>query len=112
MSELYFRFNRFLERHMPSGLYYRSLIIVIAPIVLLQTIMAGIILDRHWDNVTKVLGKSLAREIGLLTDVYDKSDKSETAIKEIERVAIKRLNLGLEISRGDTLPAPISRTLY
>ena len=111
MSELYFRFNRFLERHMPSGLYYRSLIIVIAPIVLLQTIMAGIILDRHWDNVTKVLGKSLAREIGLLTDVYDKSDKSETAIKEIERVAIKRLNLGLEISRGDTLPAPISRTL-
>ena len=112
MSELYFRFNRFLERHMPSGLYYRSLIIVIAPIVLSQTIMAGIILDRHWDNVTKVLGKSLAREIGLLTDVYDKSDKSETAIKEIERVAIKRLNLGLEISRGDTLPAPISRTLY
>ena len=112
MSEYYYRFNRFLERHMPSGLYYRSLIIVIAPIVLLQTIMAGIILDRHWDNVTKVLGKSLAREIGLLTDIYDKSDKSEAAIKEIELVATKRLNLGLEISRGDTLPAPISRTLY
>ena len=112
MSGLYFRFNRFLERHLPQGLYYRSLIIVIAPIVLLQTIMAGIILDRHWDNVTKVLGKSLAREIGLLTDIYDKSDKSEAAIKEIEFVATKRLNLGLEISRGDTLPAPISRTLY
>ena len=112
MNEYYYRFNRFLERHMPSGLYYRSLIIVIAPIVLLQTIMAGIILDRHWDNVTKVLGKSLAREIGLLTDIYDKSDKSEAAIKEIELAATKRLNLGLEISRGDTLPAPISRTLY
>ena len=112
MSEYYYRFNRFLERHMPSGLYYRSLIIVIAPIVLLQTIMAGIILDRHWDNVTKVLGKSLAREIGLLTDIYDKSDKSEAAIKEIELAATKRLNLGLEISRGDTLPAPINRTLY
>lgn len=112
MSSLYFRFNRFLERHMPRGLYYRSLIIVIAPIVLLQTIMAGIILDRHWDNVTRVLGKSLAREIGLLTDIYDKSDKSETAIKEIELVATNRLNLDLEISRGDTLPAPISRTLF
>ena len=76
-----------------TGLYSRSLIIVIAPIVLLQTIMAGIILDRHWDNVTKVLGRSLAREIGLVTDLYDRSDKSEAAIKEIEFVANKRLDL-------------------
>jgi two-component system osmolarity sensor histidine kinase EnvZ len=112
MSSLYFRFNRFLERYMPSGLYYRSLIIVIAPIVLLQTIMAGIILERHWDNVTKVLGRSLAREIGLVTDLYDRSDKSEAAIKDIESVANKRLKLGLEITRGDALPAPIDRTLY
>ena len=112
MNTFYFRFNRFLERHMPTGLYYRSLIIVIAPIVLLQTIMAGIILERHWDNVTKVLGRSLAREIGLVTDLYDRSDKSEAAIKEIELVANKRLKLGLEITRGETLPAPIDRTLY
>jgi two-component system osmolarity sensor histidine kinase EnvZ len=112
MSSLYFRFNRFLERHLPHGLYSRSLIIAIAPIVLLQTIMAGIILERHWDNVTKVLGRSLAREIGLITDLYDRSDKSEAAIKDIESVANKRLKLGLEITRGDALPAPIDRTLY
>jgi two-component system, OmpR family, osmolarity sensor histidine kinase EnvZ len=112
MTGYYFHFNRFLERHLPSGLYHRSLIIVIAPIILLQTIMAGIILDRHWDNVTKVLGRSLAREIGLITDLYDRSDKSMAAIKEIEFVANKRLNLGLQITRGETLPAPINRTLY
>jgi two-component system, OmpR family, osmolarity sensor histidine kinase EnvZ len=112
MSSFYFRFNRFLERHLPTGLYTRSLIIVIAPIVLLQTIMAGIILERHWDNVTKVLGRSLAREIGLVTDLYDRSDKSEAAIQEIEFVANKRLRLGLEITRGGVLPAPIDRTLY
>ena len=112
MNAFYFRFNRFLERHMPTGLYYRSLIIVIAPIVLLQTIMAGIILERHWDNVTKVLGRSLAREIGMVTDLYDRSDKSDAAIKEIELVANKRLKLELKITRGETLPAPINRTLY
>ncbi len=97
---VYFRFNRFLERHLPAGLYQRSLIIVIAPMVLLQTIMAGIILDRHWDNVTKVLGRSLAREIGLVTDLYDRSAKTEAALAEIEAVANKRLKLGLEIDRG------------
>src|SRR3990170_2002663 len=107
MSELYFRFNRFLERHMPRGLYYRSLIIVIAPIVLLQTIMAGIVLDRHWDSVTKVLGRSLAREIGLVTDLYDRSEKTEAALADIEAVANKRLKLGLEIDRGGVLPAPL-----
>ncbi len=80
--------------------------------MLLQTIMAGIILERHWDNVTKVLGRSLAREIGLVTDLYDRSDKSEAAIREIEFVANKRLNLGLEITRGGALPPPIDRTLY
>ena len=63
-ASLWWQFNRFLERHLPAGLYQRSLIILVAPMVLLQSIMAGIILERHWDNVTKVLARSLAREIG------------------------------------------------
>lgn len=111
-SGFYFRFNRFLERHLPAGLYRRSLIIVVAPIVLLQTIMAGIVLDRHWDNVTKVLARSLAREIGLVTDLYDRSAKTEAALAEIEAVANKRLKLGLEIDRGGVLPAPLSPPLF
>ena len=53
------------------GCIQRALIILVAPMVLLQTIMTGLILDRHWDNVTKVLARSLAREIGLVTDLYD-----------------------------------------
>ncbi len=112
MNNFYYRFNRFLERHAPTGLLYRSLLIMITPIVLLQTIMAGIILDRHWDNVTKVLGRSLASEIGLLTDQYDRSDKSDAAIKQIEKDATTRLHLGLEIIRGGSLPPPINRALY
>ena len=108
----YYRFNRFLERHLPAGLYRRSLIIVIAPIVLLQTIMAGVVLDRHWDNVTKVLARSLAREIGLVTDLYDRSAKTEAALAEIEAIANKRLQLGLEIGRGAALPAPLPAPLF
>jgi two-component system osmolarity sensor histidine kinase EnvZ len=80
--------------------------------VLLQTIMAGVILNRHWDNVTQVLAKSLAREIALVTDLYDRSDKSEVAIKEIETVVNKRLRLGVRIVHGGQLPEPITRALY
>ena len=112
MSGFYYRFNRFLERYAPRRLYYRSLLILIAPIVLLQTIMAGIILNRHWDDVTKVLGRSLAREVGLITDLYDKSDKSEVAVSEIEKMARDRLKLDIEIVRDAQLPAPINRAFY
>lgn len=108
----YYRFNRFLERHLPQGLYPRSLIILIAPVVLLQTIMAGIILDRHWDNVTKVLGRSLAQEIGLMMDLYNASDKSEQALQNIETAVARRLRLKLDIRRGEELPPPIDRTFY
>jgi len=109
---LYQRFNRILERYLPAGLYQRSLLIVIMPIVLLQTIMAGIILDRHWDNVTKVLARSLAREIGLITDLYDRSGKETADLASIEALANQRLKLRLDILRDTTLPAPIERQFY
>jgi two-component system osmolarity sensor histidine kinase EnvZ len=105
--DIMWRFNRFLERHLPAGLYQRSLIIIIAPIVLLQSIMVGIILDRHWDNVTKVMSRSLSREIALLTELYDRSDKSVAAQKDIEDLASRRLRLRLTIEHGATLPLPI-----
>jgi hypothetical protein len=60
------RLDRFLERHLPDRLYQRSLIIVIAPMVMLQAIMAYIIMERHWDNVTKTLAKT--GDLSLITD--------------------------------------------
>jgi two-component system, OmpR family, osmolarity sensor histidine kinase EnvZ len=101
---LYFKFNRFLERHFPRELYRRSLIIMIAPLVLLQILTAGIVLNSYWDGVTKILGRSLSREIGLLTELYEKSDRSPAAIAEIEKIANQRLRLGLTIKRNAQVP--------
>jgi two-component system osmolarity sensor histidine kinase EnvZ len=106
------RFNRFLERHLPSGLYQRSLIIVVAPIVVLQTIMAGIILDRHWDQVTKVLSRSLAREVAMVVEMYERSSKTESALAEIASLANEKLNMRLTIERNATLPDPLPQPLF
>src|SRR5438874_12001459 len=92
---LYWRFNRFLERTFPAGLYQSSLIIVVVTMVLMQAIMVGIILDRLWDNVTRVLAKSLAREIGFVIDQYDTSAKTPEALAQIECTAHKKMRLGL-----------------
>src|SRR5436305_2403201 len=109
---LYWHFNRFLERHLPAGLYQRSLIIVIAPIVVMQAIMVGMILDRHWDNVTRVLAKSLAREIGFVIDLYDRSDKTPEAVAQIESTANKKMRLGLTIERNAKLPPPVNPPFF
>jgi two-component system, OmpR family, osmolarity sensor histidine kinase EnvZ len=102
---LYSRFNRWLERHAPAGLYRRAMLILIVPVLLMQLLVAGFILDRHWDNVTKVLARALSREVGVLVELYNKSDKSEAAVVEIERLARNRLSLELQVLRNTKLPA-------
>jgi two-component system, OmpR family, osmolarity sensor histidine kinase EnvZ len=101
----YHHFNRWLERYAPTGLYRRAMLILIVPVLLLQGLMAGFILDQHWDNVTKILGRSLSREIGLLVELYEKSDKSDAATAEVERLARERLRQELHVLRGTQLPA-------
>ena len=35
---------------MPKGLYARALIIIIAPIVLLEGVIAFVFMERHWNQ--------------------------------------------------------------
>ena len=51
---------------MPKGLYARALIIIIAPMVLLQSVLTFVFLERHWQTVTKRLSTVTAQNIGLL----------------------------------------------
>ncbi len=108
---IYNRFNAFLERHMPEGLFPRSLIILVAPVVLLQTIMTGLILERHFENVTRLLARSFAREVSLLVDLYEESDRSPAAVARIERLANDNLGLGLTILTG-RLPEPLPEPFF
>jgi two-component system osmolarity sensor histidine kinase EnvZ len=109
---LLWRFNRWLERHAPEGLYGRSLIIIIAPIVLLQTIMATVFMERHWASVSTQLSKSVAREIGFVADLYENLPKTDASIKLIEKLSNERLALGLKIEKGVTLPPPAPKPFF
>jgi len=108
---LWWRFNRFLERHLPEGLYRRSMIIVIAPMILLQTIIAGIFLERHWERVTKSLSKSLGREIGMIVELYDKGPRDEQAVRELERLVNEKLKINFVVEHG-VLPPPRPRPRF
>ncbi|WP_204336621.1 hypothetical protein, partial [Proteus mirabilis] len=49
------RLSRRIGDWLPKGLYARSLIIIIAPVVLLQSVIAYTFMERHWQLVTKRL---------------------------------------------------------
>ncbi|MGN6467407.1 MAG: hypothetical protein ACTHLP_18225, partial [Rhizobiaceae bacterium] len=49
------RFWRVVSRYMPKRLYARSLIIVIAPMILLQSVVTFVFMERQWQTVTNRL---------------------------------------------------------
>ncbi|MCC7252958.1 MAG: HAMP domain-containing protein [Hyphomicrobium sp.] len=87
---------------MPKGLYARALIIIIAPIVVLEGVIAFVFMERHWQNVTRRLSETTARDIAALIDFYDKAEASE--YDEIIRIARERLNLSMQILPPGDLP--------
>ncbi len=101
---LYWHFNRFLERHLPEGLYPRSLIIIIVPMVILQSLMIYFVLEQHWSEVTKQLSRAVARDMAFVVSMYENSDRSPKALKEIERLANQHLKLGFSALPQSKLP--------
>ena len=101
---LWWRFNRFLERHLPADLYRRALLIVVLPILLLFLVTTGIVLDRHWEEVTKRLSKSFGRDIGLIVRLYDRGPKTPAALKELQQLVNETLEIGFSIEHGPLPP--------
>ena len=58
-----------LKDFLPKGLYPRSLLIIIIPVVVLQGILTFVFLDRHWQLVTRKLSSAVASEIATFIDV-------------------------------------------
>jgi len=68
---MFFGLNKFLKIILPKGLFYRSLIIVAAPIILLQIIITVVFLDSIWIKANKGMTRSLVAELKTLHDVYN-----------------------------------------
>lgn len=89
---------------MPKGLYARALIIIIAPIVLLEGVVAFSFMERHWQAVTRRLSEATARDIAALIEVYQDYNRNDDYSHLIE-LARDRLNLSLQVLPPGELPA-------
>ena len=62
--------NNFIKKILPKRLFYRSLLIVAAPIILLQIIITVVFFDSLWIKANKGMTRSLVGEVETLLDVY------------------------------------------
>jgi two-component system, OmpR family, osmolarity sensor histidine kinase EnvZ len=66
-----------LRRFLPRGLFWRSLIIIVAPIVLLQAIIAYVFFERDLDTTTRRLARDVAADMALLVSLEDSNQGLE-----------------------------------
>ena len=104
------RVMRWLRRQLPMGLYARSLLIVIIPMVLLQSVVAFVFMERHWQLVTQRLSAAVTGDIAAVIDLIDEMPESDYAT--IVRIAREKLDLNIAIETDGELPAPRPKPFF
>ncbi|MGA7389009.1 MAG: ATP-binding protein [Pseudolabrys sp.] len=99
------RISRWLNGVMPKGLYARALLIIIAPMVILQSVVAFIFMERHWNVVTQRLSASVVQDIAALIDIY-RGYPQDADQAQIRRIAQERLGLVVDFLPLADMPPP------
>jgi len=63
--------GRFIKRFLPRGLFGRSLIIIVAPMLLLQGVVSYVFFERHLETTTRRMARDVAADIALLISQED-----------------------------------------
>ncbi|MGP0093583.1 MAG: ATP-binding protein [Xanthobacteraceae bacterium] len=98
-------FSRWLNSFMPKGLYARSLLIIIAPMVILQSVVAFVFMERHWNTVTQRLSAAVVQDIAGLIEIY-KLYPQDADHAQLRRIAQDRLGLVLDFLPRSEMPPP------
>ena len=98
-----FGLNSLLKKFLPKRLFYRALIIVAAPIVLLQLIISVVFFDSIWIKANKGMTKSLVGEVKTLFETYRSGDTKNVIF--LTNLYKKNFDFVINIKKGENLPA-------
>jgi two-component system osmolarity sensor histidine kinase EnvZ len=102
---------RSIANLLPKGLYARSLLIVILPMVLLQTAVAYVFMQRHAELIAQRLSAALARDVGALIELYRELPRGGDD-KRLREIAAERLRLDVELMPPQPLPPRMPHTFF
>ena len=94
--------NSFLKKVLPKKLFYRALIIVAAPIIILQLTISVVFFDSIWIKANKGMTKSLVSEVKTLLDAYKSEEEEE--VQFLTSLYKKNFDFVININEGEKLP--------
>ena len=100
---MFYGLNSFIKKILPKRLFYRALIIVAAPVIILQLTISIVFFDSIWIKANKGMTRSLVSEIETLFDVY-RSDQSKENIKKLTDIYKKNFDFVINIKADEELP--------
>lgn len=86
-----------LKRLFPRGLYGRAVLILFLPVVVVTTVVSVMFLQRHFEDVTRQMTGSMARELSFVSHRIERADSPARAIAAGSAVATP---LGLRLTRS------------
>ena len=114
---MFYGLNRFIKNLLPKRLFYRGLLIVAVPIVVLQATITLVFFDSLWIKTNKGMTKALVSEIVTIIDIYN--NESEYNKKIVTDLYNKNFSFSVRFLENEQLPdikverwfSPMDRTL-
>jgi two-component system osmolarity sensor histidine kinase EnvZ len=98
---------RALKRLMPRGLFGRSLIIILAPMLILQGVVSAVFFDRHYRIVTATMTRGVANDVGYMVMLENKLPLGAERDRE-RQLAAKLFGYPAEFTPGEKLTRTVS----
>ena len=107
--------SNFFKKILPKRLFYRALLIVAAPILVLQLVITVVFFDSLWIKTNKGMTRALINEISTFVEVYDNEKIDRGELKNLFSLFLD-LNIEFSNNKFDTQYnerwfSPIDRTL-
>lgn len=93
-----------IKRALPRGLFGRSLIIIVAPVVILQAIVSYVFFERDIDASTRRLSRDIAADVSFLIALEDSYPLKERA--QLRAIASRMLRFEISFLPGERIPPP------
>ena len=108
--------SNFLKNILPKKLFYRALLIVAVPVLVLQLVITVVFFDSLWIKTNKGMTRALINEINLFVEVYDNEKINKDELKNLFSLFI---DLNIELVNNKNIEnryterwfSPIDRTL-
>ena len=99
---MFYGLNNFIKKKiLPKRLFYRSLIIVATPMILLQIIITVVFFDSLWIKANKGMTRSMVGEIKILSQIYKTGEKNKDLITNEYN---KNFDFVISIKKNEPLP--------